>query len=550
MASAHPEIAGLSDWRPLARGGFSVVWQARQDSLDRQVAVKIDFRPLDEDKQRRRFLRESGAAGRLSGHPGIVTVHDAGILPDDRPYLVLELCSGGSLSAWLAPEKRPSTERVRDVGVRIADALAAAHARGVIHRDVKPANILLDAYGNVGLTDFGLAAMPDPGAELSVTMEALTPAYAAPEAFGAQPATEVSDVYSLAATIYALLAGHPPRWPDDGHPPTLPEMLSLHSEPVPTLPQVPAELMEVIETALAAEAAERPTAAQFRDRLARVDLGPDATVDRRVMALTGSPGAAAGAGSAARAGDERAEVADPALGSESAMGGAGSTTAGERPRRDRTIFVGVLLLTVVVLGAGIVYLSLTNGRPGSLAAPATSGGPTSEVSPGSDSPGSDSPGTRLTASPDAGPGASPGSPGANPSPSTLKLPQDFVACPEFGGDAACPTEPECWGAIQSVTDVPAVAIPIECDRPHIYETFVGVQLPATPRTQSALEADHRIMALCSAEVLNQRLRSGRMRADWQVQAIPYKVLPSSDDLSRCLVSTARTRSTPLRLDAP
>ena len=83
------------------------MWQARQDSLGRQVAVKVDFRPLDDEKERRRFLREAGAAGRLSGHPGIVTVHDAGILPDDRPYLVLELCPGGSLSAWRHPEKRP-----------------------------------------------------------------------------------------------------------------------------------------------------------------------------------------------------------------------------------------------------------------------------------------------------------------------------------------------------------------------------------------------------------------------------------------------------------
>ena len=72
-----PDIPGISGWKPLARGGFATVWQARQDSLGRQVAVKVDFRPLDDDKQRRRFLRESGAAGRLSGHPGIVTVHDA-----------------------------------------------------------------------------------------------------------------------------------------------------------------------------------------------------------------------------------------------------------------------------------------------------------------------------------------------------------------------------------------------------------------------------------------------------------------------------------------
>ena len=103
----------------------------------------------------------------MSGHPGIVTVHDAGILTDNRPYLVMELCEGGSLTKWVKAEERPTAEQVREVGVRIADALSAAHARGVLHRDVKPANILIDSYGHAGLADFGLAAMPDPGNELS-----------------------------------------------------------------------------------------------------------------------------------------------------------------------------------------------------------------------------------------------------------------------------------------------------------------------------------------------------------------------------------------------
>ena len=85
VITAHPEIAGLTDWRPLARGGFATVWQARQETLNRLVAVKVDQRTLDSDKEQRRFLREAGAAGRMSGHPGIVTVHDAGILPDGRP---------------------------------------------------------------------------------------------------------------------------------------------------------------------------------------------------------------------------------------------------------------------------------------------------------------------------------------------------------------------------------------------------------------------------------------------------------------------------------
>ena len=98
VASAPPQIPGLSDWRALARGGFATVWEAKQESLNRLVAVKVDQRRLDQESEQRRFLREAGAAGRLSGHPGIVTVHDAGILADDRPFLVMELCPGGSLT--------------------------------------------------------------------------------------------------------------------------------------------------------------------------------------------------------------------------------------------------------------------------------------------------------------------------------------------------------------------------------------------------------------------------------------------------------------------
>ena len=540
VVTAHPDIAGLSDWRPLARGGFAAVWQARQDSLGRQVAVKVDFRPLDDDKQRRRFLREAGAAGRLSGHPGIVTVHDAGILPDDRPYLVLELCPGGSLSAWLSPEKRPPVQRVRDVGVRIADALAAAHARGVIHRDVKPANILIDAYGHAGLTDFGLAAMPEPGTELSVTMEALTPAYAPPEMFHSHPATESGDVYSLAATLYALLAGHPPRWPTDGHTPTLPELIELHATPAADLPQVPRQLMDVLATGLASEGSERPTAAQFRDQLAAVDLGPDATVDRRAMALTGGGTGASGVVVASPSTDPSQEIGDP-LGPPSGRSGDSDgraqraeelarETTGDRRRRDRTLFLAVLILVVALLATGIVYLSLAGRQADPIAVP---------------SPGGTGIGT-LSAAPT--PTSSSPSPSEDsPSP---ELVDGFLDCSELGYDAVCPEEPECWGSLQNFGDVPVVATPIDCTDSHPFQTFVAVQLDSQPRTQSDLEKAPAIRALCTRKVLNQRLSAGRAGAQWQIQPIPYKVFPTPDNLSRCLVSTGVERTSPLPMKAP
>ena len=95
-----PDIPSIGDWQPLARGGFATVWRARQLTLDRPVAVKVDDRTLETEVERRRFLGETKAAGNLSGHPGIVTVHDAGLLPDGHPYLIMKLCSGGSLTSW------------------------------------------------------------------------------------------------------------------------------------------------------------------------------------------------------------------------------------------------------------------------------------------------------------------------------------------------------------------------------------------------------------------------------------------------------------------
>ena len=261
-----------------------MVWEARQLSLGRLVAVKVYQSELDKGA-RRRFLREAAAAGRLSNHPGVVTVHDAGILPDGRPYLIMDLHPGGSLSQWLKPENRPSEERVRQVGVRIADALAAAHACGVLHRDVKPANILIDSYGNPALADFGLAAVA--GAETTVT-DALgvTPAYAPPEAFGTQPATESGDVFSLAATLYALIAGSPPRRVGADCV-ALEQMIEAAKRPIGPIPWVNWFLMDVLMAALSNDPAARPTAAKFRDQLAHV---PVAQVSKRGLLVGAADG--------------------------------------------------------------------------------------------------------------------------------------------------------------------------------------------------------------------------------------------------------------------
>jgi serine/threonine protein kinase len=268
MRINHLELPGYEVLEVLGQGGFATVYRARQLAVGREVALKIDSRTLSSDRDRQRFMREVTAAGQLSGHPHVVAVYDAGVLPDGRPYMVLELCPGGSLSDRLHKDGPLPANEARDIGVRIADALAAAHAAGVLHRDIKPGNIMIDQYGAVALADFGLAAMPRPGHELSVTREALTPAYAPPEAFRMAEPTPAGDVYSLGATVYALLQGRPPHFPEEGSL-SIAEIITRHDQPIPDLPGVSPALTEVLRHSMAPDPARRlPGAAALRDALA------------------------------------------------------------------------------------------------------------------------------------------------------------------------------------------------------------------------------------------------------------------------------------------
>ncbi|WP_432933684.1 protein kinase domain-containing protein [Microbispora sp. CA-135349] len=267
-----PLVPGYEVLGVLGQGGFGVVYRARQLAVGREVALKIDNRVLVSDRDRRRFMREVTSAGALSGHPHVADVYDAGVLTDSRPYMVLELCPNGSLADRLRDGGPLGPREVRDIGVKIADALAAAHALGVLHRDVKPANILVNSYGMVALSDFGLATMPGQGGtargEVSVTRESLTPAYAPPEAFDLTEPTAAGDVYALSATLYALLQGRPPRFPESGVV-NIAAIMALHRLPIPDVPGVPAALTAVLRHGMATDPAQRiRTAAGLRDALA------------------------------------------------------------------------------------------------------------------------------------------------------------------------------------------------------------------------------------------------------------------------------------------
>ncbi|RCG26795.1 serine/threonine protein kinase [Sphaerisporangium album] len=265
-----PEVPGYEVLGILGQGGFGVVYRARQLAVRREVALKVDNRVLVSERDRRRFMREVSSAGALSGHPHVADVYDAGVLGDGRPYMVLELCPGGSLSDRLREQGPLSPAEVRDIGVRIADALAAAHTAGVLHRDVKPANILVNGYGMVALSDFGLAATAHTEGEMSVTRESLTPAFGPPEAFELAEPSPAGDVYSLSATLYALLSGRPPRFPESGVV-NVAMIMALHRRPVPEIPGVAPELTAVLRAGMAADPRERiPSAADLRDALAAI----------------------------------------------------------------------------------------------------------------------------------------------------------------------------------------------------------------------------------------------------------------------------------------
>ncbi len=269
MTAPQPVVPGLTGLAVLARGGYATVYRAVQESVGREVAVKMENRTLQSERDRRRFLREARAAGRMSGHPNVVDLFDAGVSRDGHPYLIMELCEG----SYAERSRRTplAAYEARDVGVKIADALADAHALGVLHRDVKPANILITRFGEPVLADFGLAILAE-ARDASITLDILTPAYAPPEVFRHAQPGPAGDVYALCATLYALMRGRPPRWGDDRNPSVV-SMVDMFARAVPDLPGVPGEFLRLLRLGMANNPVARPTAAQLRDELTELRLG-------------------------------------------------------------------------------------------------------------------------------------------------------------------------------------------------------------------------------------------------------------------------------------
>lgn len=265
----------------IAAGGVGEVWRGRDMVLARAVAVKL-LRPdyVQHPETLARFRAEARHAAGVS-HPGIAQVYDYG--EDGQPFLVMELVPGPSLAGVLLARGPLDAGTAMDVAAQAATALGAAHAAGLVHRDIKPGNLLVGPGGQVKITDFGIAHAAGSAPLTRTGMVVGTPAYLAPERVAGQPSTPASDLYSLGIVCYECLTGAPPF---TGTPVEI-ALAHQHGQ-LPTLPpHVPAEVAALITSLTAKEPQARPAtaaaaaswAAQLRDALAPGTAARRADVD-------------------------------------------------------------------------------------------------------------------------------------------------------------------------------------------------------------------------------------------------------------------------------
>jgi len=286
--SHPPELKGFRYLRQLGSGGFSDVYLYEQAMPKRSVAVKV----LDElsDDNRAAFAAEANLMAQLSAHPYIVAIHHADVSDDGRPFFIMEYCSGPSFADRYKRQPLSVAEALR-TGIHIASAIATAHASGILHRDLKPGNILTNEYGSPLLTDFGISSMvEDELATHTTTLSALSGSgattgsqsvglsvpWSPPEMFEDDPKPDVrSDIFSLAATIWTLLAGRTPFEIPGKSNQSLELMSRIERGAITPMDRddVPPALISVLKKGMAVDRTQRyATAVEFARALQGVEL--------------------------------------------------------------------------------------------------------------------------------------------------------------------------------------------------------------------------------------------------------------------------------------
>jgi serine/threonine-protein kinase len=345
--------------RRIARGGMADVYLARDLLLDRPVALKVLFAEFATDPSFvQRFRREAQAAANLS-HPNIVSVYDSGE-SNGTYFIVMEYIEGRSLAQIIRDEGRLSPDRAADITTDVAAALGFAHRNGVIHRDVKPGNVLISPIGQVKVTDFGIARAVTTQENLTQTGTVMgTATYFSPEQARGEQVDPRSDVYSLGVVLYEMLTGAPPFTGDNPVAVAYKHVQEMPATPRLANPDLPRPLEAITLKALAKNPANRyPSADDLaadlrrfrdgRDVLAEPVLAPP--VDDRTMAVRGHAPA-----------DATRAVA--AAGPATMVGGSGYRDE-PPPRRNSAMFIVVLVVLLGLLAALLFLLGRTIGLGG------------------------------------------------------------------------------------------------------------------------------------------------------------------------------------------